>query len=141
LVIAILAPDGDVPAVAANARLAGFAASRGRPVTVTLTVFDAAPDVAVMVALPADIPVTTPAPSTAAMVEALDVNVTARAVSACPFAALGVAVIVARSPTTREIVGGLTSIVATSTGVLLVESPQDATMNATRKASAERSGR
>jgi hypothetical protein len=111
---------GLAPAPVVKVKLAGATAMRGRAVTVTVTCFDAAPEVAVISAVPADMPVTTPAPSTAATFEALDVHVTGLALSTVPLALFGVAVIVAVCPTFNETEGGLTSMVATATGSSLV---------------------
>jgi len=69
------------PLVPENASVVGATVMRARAVTVTATCFDTAPEVAVMVAFPADIPVTAPFPSTAATFDALDVHVTVLALS------------------------------------------------------------
>jgi hypothetical protein len=104
------------PTTVVKVRLAGDTAIRGRARTVTLTCFVTPSDEAVITALPANTPVTTPTPSTVAIFVALDDQDTVRAVIGCPLALFGVAVSVARSPTLIEIVGGLTSSDATGTG-------------------------
>jgi len=93
----------------------------GAAVTVTVEMPLLPSLVAVIVASPAETPVTTPVVETVAMALLLVDHVTVRPVSTLPLPSLVVAVSVVVWPTTTDAVGGATVTVATGTGVTVTE--------------------
>src|SRR6266566_1614487 len=103
---------------------AGLTVTEATDTVATVTVITAVPFcpslLAVIVAVPATAPVTSPLPLTAATVALLVAHVTVRPVSGLPFASFGVATSCTICPTVTVAEAGLTAIDATGTTVTVI---------------------